>query len=109
MPKGQLSRVPWPGNSWMPFTFQPTLWALQQPHNHSHSLQQAIPTELAHHYIQYALSTLSVFFFFFEVQEDFFKVQHGHIKAPKWHLKGLLATSKWHALLVYSGCQHGKM
>jgi len=33
----------------------------------------------------------------------------GHIKAPKWHLKGLLATSKWHALLVYSGCCHGKM
>ena len=32
MPKGQLSRVPWPGNSWMPFTFQPALWAPQQPH-----------------------------------------------------------------------------
>ena len=39
MPKGQLSRVPWPGNSWRPFTFQPALWALQQPHEHSHSLQ----------------------------------------------------------------------
>ena len=41
MPKGQLSRVPWPGNSWMPFTFQPTLWVLQQPHKHSYSLQLA--------------------------------------------------------------------
>jgi len=31
MPKGQLSRVPaWPGNSWMPFTFQPALRALPQ-------------------------------------------------------------------------------
>jgi len=32
MPKGQLSRVLWPGNSWMPFTFQPALRVLQQPH-----------------------------------------------------------------------------
>jgi len=37
MLKGQLSRVPWAGNSWMPFTFQPALWALQQPHKHSHT------------------------------------------------------------------------
>ena len=44
MPKGQLSRVPSPGNSWMPFTFQPALQMLQQPHKHSHSLQQAIHT-----------------------------------------------------------------
>jgi len=52
MPKDQLSRVPWPGNSWMPFTFQPTLRALQQPHKHSHSLQPAIHTQLAHCYIR---------------------------------------------------------
>jgi len=52
MPKGQLSRVPWPGNSWMPFTFQPALRVLQQPHKHLHSLQLATDTELAHHYIQ---------------------------------------------------------
>jgi len=54
MPKGQLSRVPWPGNSWMPFTFQPALWVPQQTHKHSHSLQPAIPihSQLAHHYIQ---------------------------------------------------------
>jgi len=45
----------------MQFTFQPALRALQQPHKHSHSLQLATHTELAHHYIQYALSTLSVF------------------------------------------------
>ena len=33
MPKGQLRRVPWPGNS----TFQPALWALQQLHKHYYS------------------------------------------------------------------------
>jgi len=49
MPKG---RIPWPGNSWMPFTFQPALQSLQQPHKHSHSLQQSIRTQLAHYYIQ---------------------------------------------------------
>ena len=64
MPKGQLSRVPWPGNSWMPFTFQPALRALQQPHKHLHSLQLATDTELAHHYIQLALLTVLVCFFF---------------------------------------------
>jgi len=48
VPNGQLSRVPWPGNSWMPFTFQPALQALQQPHKHSHSLQLATHTQLAH-------------------------------------------------------------
>jgi len=42
MPKGQLSRASWPGNSWMP-----AFWALQQPHKHSHSLQLAIHIELA--------------------------------------------------------------
>ena len=31
-----ISRVPWPGNLWMPFTFQPALRALQEPHKHSH-------------------------------------------------------------------------
>jgi len=54
MPKDQLSRVPWPGNSWMSFTLQPAFLALQQPHKHSHSLQLATDTELAHRYIQYA-------------------------------------------------------
>ena len=48
MPKGQLSRVPWQGNAWMPFTFQPALQVLQQPHKHSHSLMLATHTELAH-------------------------------------------------------------
>jgi len=43
------------------------------------------------------------------VHEDFFKVPHGHTKALPGHLKGPLATSKWHALLVYSCCCHGKM
>ena len=36
----------------MPLTFQPALWALQQPHNHSHPLQLATDTEVAHRYIQ---------------------------------------------------------
>ena len=74
MLNGQLSRVPWPGNLWMPSTFQPACWALQQPHKHSHSLQPAIHTQLAHHYIQYALSTLSVFlkFFYFFMSKRIF-------------------------------------
>jgi len=63
MLKGHLSRVPWPGNFWMPFTFQPALWAFQQPHRRLRSLQLATHTQLAHHYIQYALSTLSGFYF----------------------------------------------
>jgi len=37
MPKSQLSKVPWPGKSWMLFTFQPALRPLQQPHIHTHS------------------------------------------------------------------------
>jgi len=62
MPKGPLSRVPWPGNPWMPFTFQPALQAFQQSHKHSHSLQQATHIELAHHY---AL-IINFFHFFFK-------------------------------------------
>jgi len=52
-----LSGVPWPGNSWMLFTFQAILRMLQQSDKHSYSLQLAIHTELhvANHYIQYAL------------------------------------------------------
>jgi len=65
MPKGQHSRG----------CHIAALWALQQPHKHSHSLQLANHTQLAHHYIQYALSTLSVLFL---IQEDFFKVPHSH-------------------------------
>ena len=48
MPKGRLSRVLWPGKTWMPFTFQPTLRVLQQPNTHSYSFQQAIHTQVAH-------------------------------------------------------------
>jgi len=51
----------------MPFTFQPALQVLQQLHKHSHSLQLATHTEVAHHYIQYALSTLC-FSLFFQVK-----------------------------------------
>jgi len=61
----------------MPFTFQPALRALQQAHKH-------FPFFVC----------LFVFFFFFEVEEDFFKVPRCHIKAPPGHLKRLLATSK---------------
>ena len=65
MLKGQLSRIPWPGNSWMPFTFQPAFQELQQPHEHSSSLHLAIHTQLAHHYIQYTLSALLFLFFIY--------------------------------------------
>ena len=37
------------------FTFQATLWVLQQPHKDFCWLQLAIHTQLAHHYIQYEL------------------------------------------------------
>ena len=40
--------------------------------------------------------------------EDLFKVPRGHNKAPKWYLKGLLATSKWHALLIIPVVSVGK-
>ena len=59
MRKNLLSRVPWPGNSWIPRNFQADLWAVYQSpkhsHKHSYSLQLAIHTQLAHHYIPYAL------------------------------------------------------
>jgi len=48
MMKVKLSRVSWPGNSWMPFTFQPGLQALQQPHKDSYSLQ--LPTCIHTHW-----------------------------------------------------------
>ena len=44
MPKGQLSRVPWPGSCRRLFTFQAVLWPLQQPHKHSFSLHLAVHT-----------------------------------------------------------------
>jgi len=62
MLKGQLSRVPWLGNTWIPFTFQPALRALQWPLKHSQSLQLAIHTQLGHHCIQYGSWTLSAFY-----------------------------------------------
>jgi len=64
MLKGQLSRVPWPGNLWMPFIFQAALQVLQQPDKHSYSLQLATHTELAHHYIHCFINSFSVLFFF---------------------------------------------
>jgi len=102
------SRVPWPENLWMPFTFQPALWALQQPHKHSHSLQLCSYchwTSTSLHSIGFINSQL----FSCKVFKRFFKVPHSHIRALPSHLKGPLATSKWHTLLVYSGCHHGKM
>jgi len=55
MLKGQLPRVPGPGNSWIPHNFPAGIWALQQPPKHSYSLQLAIHTQLEHCYLQYAL------------------------------------------------------
>jgi len=58
MLKGQLSKVTLVTKHLDAVHF-PALWALQQPHKHSHSLleldQLAIHTKLVHHYIQYAL------------------------------------------------------
>ena len=114
MLKGQLSRVSWSGNSWMPFTFQPGLQALQQPHKDSHSLQLPIHTHWTSIHSACFMNSFPFFFFFF--QEDIFNVPQSHIKTPKWHLKGplatskhwkwhlngMLATSKWHTVLVYN-------
>ena len=54
MPKGQLSRVPWPGSCRRLFTFQAVLRPLQQTHKHSCSLHLAIHTQIAHRHIQSA-------------------------------------------------------
>ena len=121
MLKGQLSRLSWPGNSWMPFTFQPGLQALQQPHKDPYSLQLPIHTQLGHHNIQHAIWTHSLFcccFFFPRYLQCTAKANQStkmtiewatsHIKALKWHLNGTLATSKWHTLLVYSTATMGK-
>jgi len=51
MPKGQHSRVPRLGNSWMLFTFQAGLQVLQQLHKDPYSLQLAIHAEIGLHYI----------------------------------------------------------
>ena len=59
MPKGQLSRVSWPGaNSWILFIFQAALRVLQPPHKHS---QLAIHTQPTHH------NKINMFFPFFVV------------------------------------------
>jgi len=47
-------------------------------------------------------------FFFFKVQEDFFKVSHGHIKALKWHSEGAASNIKATRPPSYSGYHHGK-
>ena len=63
MLKGQLSTVlGWPFTSFLDAIHFPacSLGASATPH----SLQLATHTELAYHYIQYALSTLSIYFFF---------------------------------------------
>ena len=78
MPKGQLSRVPWPGNSWMPFIFQPALRALQQPHKQSHSLQQAIHTQLSTSL--HSIGFINSFFFFF----CFFLSPRGFLQSTAW-------------------------
>ena len=58
--------------------FHPAHWVLQQFHKHSHSRQLATQTELAHHYIQYALATLSVFFFNFYIERVFQSTAQPH-------------------------------
>ena len=42
----------------MPITFPTCSLGTSAAHRHSHSFQLATHTELAHHYIQYALQTL---------------------------------------------------
>ena len=56
MLKGQLSRIHWPGNSLMLFTFQPAFRDFSSPTN----TPLANHTQRVHHYIQNALGTLSI-------------------------------------------------
>jgi len=51
MPKGPLSRVPWPGNFWMPFTFKPALQALQHPNKHVPPQLTNIPAHSSFSYL----------------------------------------------------------
>jgi len=94
MPKGQLSTVSWPGNSWMPFTFQPALWALQQPHKHSHSLQLATDTELAHHYIQYVYQLFPLFIL----------SQIGFLQSTLWPHEMALERAASHIKMTHPRC-----
>jgi len=55
------STVPWPENSWIPRNFQADLWALQQPHEHSHSLFSQLahyPFNMLHELFQFILSPI---------------------------------------------------
>jgi len=76
MLKGQISRVPWPGNYWMPFTFQ----CFSSPQTFT-----LTPTSYLH-WTSTPLHSICLWTFLF----NFFKVLHGHIRAPQWHKKGPL-------------------
>ena len=103
--KGQLCRVPWPWSTWMPFSCQPALRVLQQPHRYSHSSKLlTLNKHITTFSMLYQLFLL-IYYFFFNPR-GFLQSTPGHIQAPPGHLKGPQATSKWHAPLVDSGCCH---
>jgi len=53
---------------------------------------------------------LALFFFPTRFIIKFKRISSKYCAATSKHqLKGVLATSKWHVLIVYSGCCHGKM
>jgi len=115
MPKGQ---VPWPGNSWMLFTF-PSCFSGASAATKIFTLQQATHTELTHQYIQYALPTLSFF-----IKSKWSSLKYCTTTSKRRHWMGhrphqsnkppLLipvatqATSKWQAPLIDSIWRHGK-
>jgi len=100
MPKGQLSRVLGQGTLGCHSLFSLLFRRFS-------SLTFTITQASYPHWTSTSLHSIC----YISVQEEFYKVPRGHIKATPGHghLKGPLATSKWHALLVYSGCHHGRM
>ena len=56
-----------------------------------------------------SLDAFSTVHFIFYVQEDFFKVLHGHVQAPPGHFERAAGHIKVTYPLIDSGCHHGKI
>jgi len=109
--KGELSRV---HRSGMLFTFQPALRVLQQAHKHSYSLQlyssshstsTALPSI---GFISCFRLLLLLLLLLFLSARGFLQSTVQPHQSTKLTLERALATSKWHTLLIYSGCCHWK-
>ena len=97
-----------PGNSWMPFTFQAALQALQQPHKHSHSLQLAIHTEPSTSLHSICFVSSLCFSFFIEVQIGFLQSTAQPHQSTEMAFERAASHIKLTPLPVYSPCHHEK-